>query len=251
MKRSMLVPMALGSVMVLACSSSGGTTSGASTSSAQSGDSSKPAAESSARPAHSGRPHRGEHAESSSSAEVDTTPPKEAKEDSKHAQTPAKDELADDQPHVKLDKEKPLAEAPKPVTLEVPDSRLRLTLPAGWHAKRDGEWWMLSPKSNKAVFSFVEFDQRGEATEKLGEVARLIGAAGNVTWDEPKWYMYGPDKLVAHTSEGTLPGWDLFYATINPRDSRQVLAFYATAADAADAEKSAVRKILGSLRLRP
>jgi len=126
--------------------------------------------------------------------------------------------------------------------------------PPGWTQDLKGDWGVFTSKDGAAVFAFTTFNQPGESTARLGRAAWVLGV-DDIQWGVPKSTVVGSDNFKARMGEGTCrfngPGGYIWYATVNPGTSDQILLIYTVSAVGGQAHKDAVLTSIRSLQRRP
>lgn len=103
--------------------------------------------------------------------------------------------------------------------------------PSGWTKYTDGDWTKFKPSDNYARLAFVVFDRPNESTSRIGQIAAQLGL-GQITWSgDAKIETIGQGNFPARAGEGHCqigsdPGY-VWYATVNPGTSEQLLVVYA------------------------
>lgn len=130
---------------------------------------------------------------------------------------------------------------------------VKFQAPPGWTRKLTGDWGTFSSPNGKAVFAFTTFDRPNESTVKLGRAAGVLGVA-DVSWGTPTVGTLGPNAFTAHMAEGSCnydgPGGYIWYATVNPGGSDQILLIYTVGARGTKAERDAALVSIKSLQRR-
>ncbi|HZF47974.1 MAG TPA: hypothetical protein VE093_04950 [Polyangiaceae bacterium] len=126
--------------------------------------------------------------------------------------------------------------------------------PPGWNKDLKDDWGVFTSKDGAAVFAFTTFNQPGESTARLGRAAWVLGV-DDIQWGVPKSTVVGSDNFKARMGEGTCrfngPGGYIWYATVNPGTSDQILLIYTVSAVGGQAHKDAVLTSIRSLQRRP
>jgi hypothetical protein len=126
--------------------------------------------------------------------------------------------------------------------------------PPGFNKDLKGDWGVFTSKDGAAVFAFTTFNQPGESTARLGKAAQVLGV-DDVQWGVPKGATIGTDNFKARMGEGTCrfngPGGYIWYATVNPGSTDQILLIYTVSARGGEQHKNAVLASIRSLQRRP
>jgi hypothetical protein len=73
----------------------------------------------------------------------------------------------------------------------------------GWVEKKKGPWTIFHPKDKTSVLAFVEFENPGEATSRVGQIASHLELT-HINWrGSGQDKVIGPQHLKAHHAEGT------------------------------------------------
>jgi hypothetical protein len=130
---------------------------------------------------------------------------------------------------------------------------VKFLAPPGWNRTLSGDWGTFRAPSGKAVFAFTTFDRPGESTVKLGKAASVLGVT-DVAWGSAQSGDIGPNKFPAKMGEGSCnfegPGGYIWYATVNPGGSDQILLIYTVSARGTKAERDAALVSIKSLQRR-
>ena len=130
---------------------------------------------------------------------------------------------------------------------------MRFDAPAGWARVAAGDWIRFKPKDEFARLGFVTFDQRGEATRRIGQIAEQFELS-NMTWGGAVDTTLGKDQFPAHAATSTsctLKNGDpctLWYATVNPGGPEQMLIVHLVNAAKGEKHGAAVKASVQSLR---
>ncbi|MCK6589240.1 MAG: hypothetical protein HUU21_20260 [Polyangiaceae bacterium] len=131
---------------------------------------------------------------------------------------------------------------------------VKFLAPPGWTQDLKGDWGVFTSKDGAAVFAFTTFNQPGESTARLGKAAWVLGVDG-IQWGVPKSTVVGSDNFKARMGEGTCrfngPGGYIWYATVDPGGSDQILLIYTVSAMGGQTHKDAVLTAIRSLQRRP
>jgi hypothetical protein len=150
----------------------------------------------------------------------------------------------------------PLPSAPTDASSWITAERpfVKFLAPPGWTKDLKGDWGVFTSKDGAAVFAFTTFNQPGESTARLGRAAWVLGV-DDIQWGVPKSTVVGSDNFKARMGEGTCrfngPGGYIWYATVNPGESDQILLIYTVSALGGQTHKDAVLTSIRSLQRRP
>lgn len=150
----------------------------------------------------------------------------------------------------------PLPNAPSDNSSWITSERpfVKFQAPPGWNKDLKGDWGVFSSKDGAAVFAFTTFNQPGESTARLGKAAWVLGV-DDIQWGVPKSTTVGSDSFPARMGEGSCrfngPGGYIWYATVNPGGSDQILLIYTVSAMGGQSHKDAVLTSIRSLQRRP
>lgn len=131
---------------------------------------------------------------------------------------------------------------------------VKFLAPPGWNKDLKGDWGVFTSKDGAAVFAFTTFNQPNESTARLGKAAWVLGV-DDIQWGVAKGATVGQDNFKARMGEGTCrfngPGGYIWYATVDPGTSDQILLIYTVSAAGGEQHKNAVLATIRSLQRRP
>jgi hypothetical protein len=131
---------------------------------------------------------------------------------------------------------------------------VKFLAPQGFHKDLKGDWAVFTSADGAAVFAITTFNQPGESTARLGRAAWVLGVE-DIQWGSPAGGVVGADNFKARMGEGTCrfngPGGYIWYATVDPGTSDQILLIYTVSAAGGKAHKEAVLTSIRSLQRRP
>ncbi|MCC6646361.1 MAG: hypothetical protein IT374_12415 [Polyangiaceae bacterium] len=134
------------------------------------------------------------------------------------------------------------------------DARVQFNAPAGWKRLSGSNGWTQFMAPDKyASLAFVTFDRPGESTARIGQMAGILNVQG-IQWGSSQGATnLGRNGFPSRYGEGTckLPGGDpcyLWYATVNPGNSNQVLIVYAVNTKVGSHHKPNAKAAVDSMR---
>lgn len=131
---------------------------------------------------------------------------------------------------------------------------VKFIAPPGWKRELKGDWGIFTAADGQAVFAFTTFDQPGESTARLGRAAWALGVT-DINWGSPSFGNVGKESFSARMGEGSCnfngPNGYIWYATVNPGGSDQILLIYTVSSRGNATHKEAALKAVRSLQRRP
>jgi hypothetical protein len=144
-----------------------------------------------------------------------------------------------------------VAHSDGPTTELIPRAGVKLDAPAGWVRVAAGDWIRFKPKDEFARLGFVTFDQKGEATRRIGQIAEQFELS-NMSWGNAYDTTVGkfPARAAASTSCTLKNGHNcvLWYATVNPGSAEQILVVHLVDMTKGEKHQAAVKASVQSLR---
>jgi hypothetical protein len=145
------------------------------------------------------------------------------------------------------------ARSDTPATEHMPRAGVKLDPPPGWVRVKAGDWVRFKPQDEFARLGFVTFDQAGEATKRIGEIAGQFELS-NITWGSASDVTVGqfPGRS-GQSATCTLKNNDpcfLWYATVNPGGPEQILVVYLVNSAKGEKHRAGVKASVQSLRKR-
>ncbi len=139
-------------------------------------------------------------------------------------------------------------------TVLMSDARVKFDAPAGWNRRETGRWTQYMAPDKLASLAFVTFDRPGESTSLIGQMAGVLGV-GAVNWGGGQNSAnLGRNGFPSRVGEGTCqingngdPCY-VWYATVNPGTSKQVLIVYAVNTKSGSQHKANAKASVDSLR---
>jgi hypothetical protein len=163
-------------------------------------------------------------------------------------------------PHVKAAAPAPTAAASSAAApalgdkVEIPAAHVVFNVPGGWKRSTTANGWTLfKAPDNHARLGYVSFEQPGEATSRLGQLAEAFELT-NMTWGSPTEGTVGKDHFPDHegdTTTCTLKNGDacnMRYMTINPGGPVQIMVAYLVNTAHGEHQRSHATASLASLR---
>ena len=139
-------------------------------------------------------------------------------------------------------------------TVTMSTAKVKFDAPAGWLRTPHSDGWTQYMAPDKyASLAFVTFNKPGESTARIGQMAGVLGV-DNIAWGSGQGAAnIGPNKYPSRYGEGTckIHGGDacyLWYATVNPGTSEQVLIVYAVNTVRGTYHKQRAKEAVDSLR---
>lgn len=139
-------------------------------------------------------------------------------------------------------------------TVTMSNAKVKFDAPAGWLRTPHSDGWTQYMAPDKyASLAFVTFNKPGESTARIGQMAGVLGV-DNIAWGSGQGAAnIGPNKYPSRYGEGTckIHGGDacyLWYATVNPGTSEQVLIVYAVNTVRGTYHKQRAKEAVDSLR---
>jgi hypothetical protein len=137
---------------------------------------------------------------------------------------------------------------------EIPSAHVVFNVPGGWKKSVTANGWALfKAPDNHARLGYVAFEQRGEATSRLGQLAEAFELT-NMTWGSPTEGTVGKDHFPDHegdTTSCTLKNGDpcaMRYMTINPGGPVQMMVVYLVNTAHGEHQRSHATASVNSLR---
>lgn len=139
-------------------------------------------------------------------------------------------------------------------TVNMSSAKIKFDAPAGWVRRETGRWTQYMAPDKLASLAFVTFDKPGESTSLIGQMAGVLGV-GAVSWQGSQSSAnLGRGGFPSKIGEGTCqingngdPCY-VWYATVNPGTSTQVLIVYAVNTKAGSHHKANAKASVDSLR---
>jgi hypothetical protein len=139
--------------------------------------------------------------------------------------------------------------------VKIADAKVQFNAPAGWTKyTAGGGWTLFKPPDNTARLGFVTFDKPGESTARIGQIAGGLDL-GEVKWTgDAKTETIGPNAFPSRSAKGTCKftstgvPCELWYATVNPGGSDQLLVVYAVNTTGTPTNKLNAEAAVRSLR---
>jgi hypothetical protein len=130
---------------------------------------------------------------------------------------------------------------------------VKFIAPPGWNKNIKGDWGVFKSPDGAAVFAFTTFNQPGESTTRLMAAAGVLGVT-DIDWRSPQHGTVGRDGFAARMAEGSCnfsgPGGYIWYATVNPGTSDQILLIYTVSSRGTKSHKDAALAAIQSLQRR-
>jgi hypothetical protein len=130
---------------------------------------------------------------------------------------------------------------------------VKFVAPPGWSTKTSEGWGVFKSPDDQAVFAFTTFNRPGESTVKLGAAANVMGL-GEVYWTKSGFTTVGKEAFSARYGEGECnyrgPNGYIWYATVDPGGSDQILLIYTVSKAGNESHKNAVLTSIKSLQRR-
>lgn len=134
------------------------------------------------------------------------------------------------------------------------NAKVQFNAPAGWNRLSGANGWTQFMAPDKyASLAFVTFDKPGESTARIGQMAGVLNV-DNIQWGSSQGSAnIGRNGFPSRYGEGTckIAGGDpcyLWYATVNPGTSQQVLIVYAVNTKVGSHHKPNAKAAVDSLR---
>ncbi len=150
----------------------------------------------------------------------------------------------------------PLPTPPKPSTpqgewISADGPNVKFLSPPGWTKNIKGDWGVFTSPDQQAVFAFTTFNRPGQSTQKLGAAANVMGL-GEVYWTGSGPTNVGKEAFAARYGEGQCnfhgPNGYIWYATVDPGGSEQILLIYTVSTAGNQTHKDAVLTSIKSLQ---
>ena len=138
--------------------------------------------------------------------------------------------------------------------VEIPAAHVVFNVPGGWKRSTTANGWTLfKAPDNHARLGYVAFEQPGEATSRLGQLAEAFELT-NMTWGGPTEGAVGKDHFPDHegdTTTCTMKNGDactMRYMTINPGGSVQMMMVYLVNTARGEHQRAHATASINSLR---
>ncbi len=135
----------------------------------------------------------------------------------------------------------------------IPAARAQFNAPGGWTRKEVDGWMRFVPSDNMGRLAYVTFSHPNESTRRIGQIATQFELSA-LDWGSPTEETIGPDRFPARAASSRsckLKNGDscaVWYATVNPGGSTQLLVVYVVNTSRGALVLSHVRASVGSLR---
>ncbi|NUO52662.1 MAG: hypothetical protein HOV80_27765 [Polyangiaceae bacterium] len=142
----------------------------------------------------------------------------------------------------------PIEPQKEPVALDIANTGLRITMPAGWSVTRAETWWLLRSPTDKARFAVAEGND--EVARRGGTNVLMLLGGRPARLKEPAPITVGRARWKGTSVRGTVGNdWETLSIAIDKGDGRSLATLLATRRGASEEEELEARRILGSLRL--